>query len=186
MAFPTPKMLPRASALFVPFKLQLYKHWRQSALGIVDDDDDDILLPTAFEYKDFLEWRTSINNIQDVEDRTPDPAFAGFRLAERCEHPLHPGDPRIDVQQQEQGEVNKEREEKHKIAWCPMCVVGIHLKLLGDLWDKWEESGGAWRILPAGCTGENFQIRKRAYYKQKTDTVNDIDALEDIARLEAT
>jgi hypothetical protein len=66
-----------------------------------------------------------------------------------------------------------------------MCLVEIHLKLLGDLWDKWEESGGAWRILPAGCSGENFQIRKRAYYKQKTDTVNDIDDLEDIARLEA-
>ena len=185
MAFPAPKMLPRASALFVPFELQHYKYWRQSALGIVDDDDDDILLPTAFEYNDFPEWRTSINTTQDVEDRTPDPAFAGFQLAERCEHPLHPGDPRINVQQQEQGEVNKEREEKHKIAWCPMCLVEIHLKLLGDLWDKWEESGGAWRILPAGCSGENFQIRKRAYYKQKTDTVNDIDDVEDIARLEA-
>jgi hypothetical protein len=56
--------------------------------------------------------------------------------------------------------------------------------LLGELWDKWEESGGSWRILPPWSTGENSQIGKRAYCKQKTDVVNDIDDLEDVAQLE--
>jgi hypothetical protein len=47
--------------------------------------------------------------------------------------------------------------------------------------------GGIGRLVayPASWfTGENSQIGKRAYCKQKTDVVNDIDDLEDVAQLE--
>ena len=67
-----------------------------------------------------------------------------------------------------------------------MCILQIHLKLLGKLWDKWMESGGPWRIIPPGGTGEDLQVRKRAYYKRKTDFVNDVDNLDDIAFSEAS
>jgi hypothetical protein len=179
------KVIPKASALFVTFELQLYKHWRQTALGIADESEDDILLPTAFEYKDFLEWRARINRTPDAEDKSPNPAFEGFVVAERCGHPLHPGDPRVKLPQQDQGERDEKGEGEDKIAWCSVCVLQIHLKLLSELWDKWLESGGPWRVLRPGYTVENFQVGKRAYYKRKTDLVNEVDNLEDVARLEA-
>jgi hypothetical protein len=190
MAFPTPKVIPKASALFVPYELALYKHWRQSALGISVESDDDILLPSAFEYMDYHEWRAKqraiMTGASEAEDASPALGFAGFVLAERCGHPLHPGNPRPGAQREQEGEAEEEGgEDQGKIAWCAMCVVQIHLKLLPELWDKWLESGGPWRIWRPGSTGENFQIGKRAYYMRKTDLVNDVDNLENIARLEA-
>jgi hypothetical protein len=175
---------PKASALFLPHELETYKHWRQSVLNTPLSNNDDILLPTAFEYMDFLAWRRKqravLNGAPEADDKSPDPAFSEFILAKRCGHPLHPGDPRLEAQRQQEDEGAEEDE----IAWCSMCVLQIHLKLLAELWEKWLDSGGPWRILRPGFTGEDFQIGKRAYYKRKTDLVNDVDHLEDIARLE--
>jgi hypothetical protein len=189
MALPTPKVVPKASALFSPYEIGLYKHWRQSALGIAGEKDDDLLLPTAFEYMDFLQWRprqrAKNGGVAEAEEKLADPAFAGYVLAERCKHPLHPGDPRLDAQRQQDNESEEEGEEQDKIFWCSMCVLQIHLKLLAELWEKWLDSGGPWRVLRPGSTGEDFQVGKRAYYKRKTDLVNDVENLEDIARLEA-
>jgi hypothetical protein len=174
----------KASALFLPHELETYKHWRQSVLNIPVSNNDDILLPTAFEYMDFLVWRrkkrTMLNGAPEADDKSPDLAFSEFILAKQCRHPLHPGDPRLEAQRQQEGE----EAEEDEIAGCSMCVLQIHLKLLAELWEKWLDSGGPWRILRPGSTGEDFQIGKRAYYKRKTDLVNDVDHLEDIARLE--
>ena len=139
---------------------------------------------------DFQEWRAKqrakLDGAPDAEEKSPKASFAGFVLAERCGHPLHPRDPRLEAQDQREDESDEEGKERDTIAWCPMCILQIHLKLLGELWEKWMESGGPWRILPLDATSENFQVGKRAYYKRKTDLVNNVDDLEDIARLEAS
>ncbi|KAL1800625.1 hypothetical protein ACET3X_000967 [Alternaria dauci] len=184
------KIEPKASALFVAYEILIYKHWRKTVLGVTKLDDDDLLLPTAFEYMDFLEWRTKQrakrDGSADMEDKSPEAGFAGFVLAERCGHPIHPGDARLEIQDPQEDESNEEGKERNKITWCPMCTLQIHLKLLEKLWDKWLDSGGPWRILPPGGTGENFQTAKRAYYKRKTDFVNEIGKLDDIAGSEAS
>ncbi|KAI4655452.1 hypothetical protein J4E93_000164 [Alternaria ventricosa] len=189
MATSLQKVEPKASALLLPYEIELYKRWRQSAFDIAIEDDDDILLPTAFEYMDFVEWRArqceKLDGTSEAEKKSPDPRFAGYALAERCGHPLHPGDPRPDAQRQQENGEEEEGEEHEDIAWCSMCVLQIHLKLLGELWDKWLDSGGPWRLLRPGSTVEGFHSSKRAYYKRKTDLINDVDSLEDIARLEA-
>ncbi|KAI4634836.1 hypothetical protein J4E83_002158 [Alternaria metachromatica] len=194
MALPTPKIVPKASALFLPYEIELYQRWRKSALGIAAENDDDVLLPTAFEYMDFLEWRarqcSKLDGTQEAESKSPDPAFSGYVLAERCGHPLHPGDPRPDALRQPKDDAEEENEEEGEeqdtIAWCSMCLLQIHLKLLAELWDKWLNSGGPWRVLRPGSTAEGWQIAKRAYYMRKTNLVNDVDNLEDVARLEDT
>jgi hypothetical protein len=122
---------------------------------------------------DFQAWRAKqrakLDGAPDTEEKSPKASFAGFVLAERCGHPLHPGDPHLEAQDQREDESDEEGKERDTIAWCPMCISQIHLKLLGELWEKWMESGGPWRILPLGATSENFQVGKRAYYKRKTD-----------------
>lgn len=188
MALPTSKIVPKASALFLPYEIDLYQRWRKSTFDIATENDDDVHLPTAFEYMDFLEWRArqcaKLDGTPEAERKSPDPAFAGYILAEQCGHPLHPGDPRPDALRQPKDEVEEKGEERDTVVLCSMCLLQIHLKLLAELWDKWLDSGGPWRVLRPGSTAKGFQISKRAYYMRKTNLVNDVDTLEEIARLE--
>jgi hypothetical protein len=182
------KLQPKASALLSPRELQKYKEWRfPESNAVISGDDGSVLLPTAFEYADFLDWRTAQRMRQSVppadsEDEDTDafgkkiknPEHEGFALADHCGHPLHPG----------YSGVLDEMEEGDLIPWCPMCTLRIHLQLLAELWDKWLRVGGPWRILPPGTTGDEFIIAKRAYYQRKVDFVNAMDGVEDIARME--
>ncbi|RAR05249.1 sec63-like protein [Stemphylium lycopersici] len=194
---------PKASALFSTYDLQIYKQWQHPGFETGVLADESVLLPTAFEYADFLEWRGKksaayVYGHLPVDDGVaPRQDFAGFAQAYRCGHPLHPGHPLLESQEEEKRDVEEEKgqmcdEEKEEdddinntIPWCHNCTLRIHLKLLAELWERWHEVGGPWRTLPAGTSGEAFQKAKRAYYKCKVDLINEVNSLEDFARLEA-
>ncbi|EOA83025.1 uncharacterized protein SETTUDRAFT_73551, partial [Exserohilum turcica Et28A] len=180
---------PKAAVLFDSWDLHAYKQWRCSIYNEAALDDDDIPLPSAFEYADFLDWRAD-QGIQtpdlEPEDQAPQLATGNFELATRCGHPLHPGHPMVQAKQnQKQGEEDDDETDQDPILWCPMCTLQAHLKLLAELWHHWLEVGGPWRSLPPGITADVSQLAKRAYYKRKVDLINEIDVIDDFAHFEA-
>jgi hypothetical protein len=179
----------KASALFTSHELQKYKTFLYPTANTYLLADKSILLPTAEQYADFLAWDTQQRARRHGFIAPPgEKKVGGEAKAKKCGHALHPGHPFVlarPPQENEEG-VEEGEVEIDGVDRCPMCVLEIHLTLLAELWDKWLDVGGPWRDLPPGVDSDSFIIAKRAYYQAKTESVNAMDAVEDVASSEAT
>jgi hypothetical protein len=195
---PSPKEPLKTSAILAPRDLAKYKAWRYPTCNPAFLADESLLLPTAGEYADLLEWekrqRAQRYGVESEGGEEEDGDEEGGVKGKKCGHVLHPGHPFIIAHKQRQQETGhgkrKEGMEEGEVEdggvdRCPMCTLQIHLTLLSELWDKWLEVGGPWRALPPGVHGDFFIKAKRAYYKAKTGLVNAMDNIEDIAHSEA-
>ncbi|KAI8937056.1 hypothetical protein NX059_006275 [Plenodomus lindquistii] len=201
------RALPKADALFLPNELPWYFLWWQEHYKEEIVNPLRVLLPTAFEYIEYLEWMSkkqqrnheASSPAKEVEQDAPappptpspkppssespatqDPANEIVKAA-RCQHTLHPGHPAA-TPTTEEDIVNIT--EKRIQQWCPKCTLTIHVRILTDLWQRWSALGGPWRNLPPGTRGEHYDNQKQAFRIRKLDMVNAIDELDAIAAQE--
>lgn len=122
-------------------------------------------LPTAFEYEDFVIWRSnqhlrhlppgipgaSFLNLskilanagaEETEENIEQLEAAGWTIAQKCKHPLHPAHPDVFAMEgAEEGEIEE------PVLRCPLCVLRAHMKFMSALVENWEHLGGLWRAL---------------------------------------
>jgi hypothetical protein len=161
---PPPKEPPKASGLLAPRDLAKYKAWKYPTCNSAFLADESLLLPTAGEYADFLEWekrqRAQRYGVESKGGEEEDGDEEGGVKGKKCGHVLHPGHPFVIAHKRRQQEAGhgkckegmEEGEVEHGgVDRCPMCTLQIHLTLLSELWDKWLEVGGPWRAT-SWCT----------------------------------
>ncbi|KAH9877390.1 hypothetical protein IAQ61_002756 [Plenodomus lingam] len=191
--------MPGASALFSDDELPWYLSWWQEHYGREIRDAKEVALPTAYEYLDYMQWmyRHESDPAQDEasekrEDTTLPPsnptsstAPANHAVrATRCKHLLHPGHPASAPTTAEPNGSNGGN-GNCMAAWCPKCIMRIHVRMVNELWPRWTALGGPWRKVPDGATGEDYAKAKEAFRIRKVDLVNAMEELESIAQLEA-
>ena len=141
------------------------------------------VVPTAFEYADFQQWRKDERARKAPRDRfltpempEPEENESGFELAEKCKHALHPAHTQ-DVSSTE------EEEADESVKWCPTCTLEHHQTLVNGLFTNWNQVGGPWReiSLVEDVNRLAYSDTNHAYQKARVALVNTISMFEDMA-----
>ncbi|KAH7138866.1 hypothetical protein B0J11DRAFT_610328 [Dendryphion nanum] len=199
-----------ASFLFGPKEMKLFQRWQTEEHQIPEYRRDE--LPTALEFEAYMAWRQRDRNPQlerisgvsretalsavddsaqaDQGSENDSTRVKAILRATKCKHSLHPTHPivltAVDPTTTISGGGQFDEGEDHRLPYCPVCTIKVHLKYLTILQDKWKYHGGPWyhaNNLQASNKND-YLLGTRAYHRAKVELLTVVYDVEDWADAE--